>query len=413
MGVRTWDLGDYFWSKKNKKYGYLGKYWDRSPYRDEVWVNCAEDAVFYYLHGHAIAVWRFKEGKLEVSDCGYATQTTYSRLDMILSEIDFHAFRHYGLGFIKDCKKGLYYPMLGRREIDLNTRIVTNGDGGMAYVLDSDTFWLAEDLYHTLRRYGVLFSSIVSGNIRLTEEEERRLRRRTRERIADLTLRLIFLRESFSRWGSLSNWARIIAECFWKGRNVKLERADRPGLPSERVVVYFGGSKDIYDAWYFVDGREKASLFRERGVLHVFHDDREIRRVTYSRLDRILRPLGFSVVLKPYAGFLVDQKRKLYYMLSYLWHIKIDVEKKAVASVAGGVPPRYLPPTVYTLDAECYRLVTRLYESASKRLRPPRFYFMGLLRGKLSKEVYEELDEEEKDMLADFMLRRELRRMEA
>jgi hypothetical protein len=200
MGVRTWDLGDYFWSRRNKKYGYLGKYWDRSPYRDEVWVNHVEEAVFYYLHGHAIAVWRFEEGKLEVSDCGYVTQTTYSRLDMILSKIGFHAFRHHGLGFIKDCKKGLYYPMFGRREIDLNTRIVTDGDGGMAYVLDSDTFWLAENLYHTLRRYGILFGSIVGGNIRLSEEEERKLRRRTRERIADLTLRLIFLRESFSRW---------------------------------------------------------------------------------------------------------------------------------------------------------------------------------------------------------------------
>jgi len=412
MGVRTWDLGDYFWSRRNKKYGYLGKYWERSPYRDEVWVNCAEDAVFYCLHGHAIAVWRFKEGKLEVSDCGYVTQTTYSRLDMILSKIGFHAFRHHGLGFIKDLERDLYYPMFGRRVIDLNTRAVMNEDGGMAYVLDSDTFWLAEDLYHTLHRYGVLFGSIVGGNIRLSEKEEKKLRRRTRERIADLTLRLIFLRQSFSRWGSLGNWARIIAECFWKGRNIKLEWNDCLRFPPERVVVYFGDSKDIYNAWYYVDGSEKAVLFKERGMLHVFHDDTETRRVTYSRLDRILRPLGFSAILKPYAGFLVDQNRKLYYVLSYLGHIKIDVERKAVASVAGGLPPYYLPLAVYILDAECYRLVTRLYESVSKRLRFLRVYFIELLEGKLSKAVYEELDEEEKDMLADFMLRRELLRME-
>lgn len=41
--------------------------------------------VTVYLHGHAIARWQADKGVLTVSDCGWQTATTKSRLNAILS----------------------------------------------------------------------------------------------------------------------------------------------------------------------------------------------------------------------------------------------------------------------------------------------------------------------------------------
>lgn len=48
--------------------------------RTEVWGG----GVTVYLHGHAIARWQADTGVLTVSDCGWQTATTKSRLNAIL-----------------------------------------------------------------------------------------------------------------------------------------------------------------------------------------------------------------------------------------------------------------------------------------------------------------------------------------
>ena len=60
---------------KNLKSGKCG-----ANTRTEVWGG----GVTVYLHGHAIARWQADKGVLTISNCGWETSTTKSRLNAIL-----------------------------------------------------------------------------------------------------------------------------------------------------------------------------------------------------------------------------------------------------------------------------------------------------------------------------------------
>jgi len=188
-------LVEKFWSMREGRYGWLG-----GRYRDVVIVDRVNQSVRYLLHGKNIATWYYSDNKLEVYDHYYLTQTTYSRLNAILKRVGFSAFRKYE-GFICDEKRKLYYMMSAYGLlIDLGTRNVTILGIEPAVYLDEESFKIAEHLHRTLRRYGVSFRGICSGDIGI-DLSNRRLRKTTKEMIAYMALKTRLLNDDFSMVG--------------------------------------------------------------------------------------------------------------------------------------------------------------------------------------------------------------------
>lgn len=191
--MRWIDLVDKFWRRKRGRCGYTL----RGYYRDVVDIN-EYGEVIYMLHGHAIAVWFVDENRLGVSDCGYVTQTTYSRLSAIVGRIGFTAFRTCGVGFLKDERRNIYYPM-GKYmlSIDLDTgevKHLCNGVEVKAFHLNEEMFSLVWRLYRKFKK-NLTFSGVL--DCRFDPEDLERRRMKTKEEVALYTI----YRRLFSRWG--------------------------------------------------------------------------------------------------------------------------------------------------------------------------------------------------------------------
>lgn len=76
------------------------------------------------LHGNTIV--KSEEGKICISDCGYATQTTAARINAALSGLRLPLSYSYGKGGYFTDSEGNTYTS-GTVTIDLETRVITEG----------------------------------------------------------------------------------------------------------------------------------------------------------------------------------------------------------------------------------------------------------------------------------------------
>jgi len=187
------ELVDNFWRGVPGR-SFRCKYHWGDHYQDEVKILdiCGEPEVVWLLHGHEIAIYRPGTRDLRVSDCGYATRTTYSRLSAILCRIGFNAFRcaRLGAAFIEDEERHMVYMMPPREYlyIDLDTRSVWARKLGWFVALPSDLFY--PEFYrlalYLKKKYWLHVSDIFHGSI--PEEIRMRLKRKTLERIGMLRM---------------------------------------------------------------------------------------------------------------------------------------------------------------------------------------------------------------------------------
>jgi len=166
-------------------------------YQDEVVaVNEGEwSRSVWLLHGHDIAVYYPQQELVVADDWGYRTNLTYSRLNAIFWRVGLSFFRvflcgFFVYGFMRDHETDTYYLMPpGGLKIHLRTREVRQGDGDEMPLLRIPGYFFGEfekTIRYLGRRYGLTLDRILSGDI--PREVERRLRRRTKEKIGLIRL---------------------------------------------------------------------------------------------------------------------------------------------------------------------------------------------------------------------------------
>ena len=194
--MRLSKLVENFWKLKPGK-TYRCKYPGHSDhYQDHVQIgeyfsehlNGYTRASIWLLHNNPISIYIPEAGMILVSDCGYKTMLTYSRLNAILLDRGFSFFRiftgEYRYGFMRDTERDMFYimPPRGYLAINLATREVSPGGGlNWLFAIPGEFFQEFEKTARYLsRRYGVTIRDIVCG---IPRDVERRLKEQTKEKI--------------------------------------------------------------------------------------------------------------------------------------------------------------------------------------------------------------------------------------
>lgn len=195
--MKVSDLVERFWSLRSGvsyRCKYLGH---ERHYQDEVVAYQASDGPrsVWLLHGHDIAVYYPRQELVVADDWGYKTNLTYSRLNAIFWRVGLSFFRmflcgFFVYGFMRDHETDTYYLMPpGGLKIHLRTREVRHGDGDEMFLLRIPGYFFDEfekTVRYLGKKYELTLDRILSGDI--PREVERRLRRRTKEKIGLIRL---------------------------------------------------------------------------------------------------------------------------------------------------------------------------------------------------------------------------------